>query len=661
MKGSPNVKKAPLLLTLISLLIASSWPRRFILPVSAQPTKIPLSGSQITQSSPAAADFNGNGYKEIVVGGQDGMLYVVAFDGSSWSVVWSRQVALDINAANPPTPHADNIIVSSPAVGDLDNDGQLEIVVTVGGGPHYPDFSARRNGGVLVYRYDYQWHFSVGEQARYNSATGRCEDRSGEWRGWPQPCIDQIGAGPGEGYPDGVWDGLETTPALADLDGDGDMEIIVNSLDRRIHAFNHDGQVVQGWPISQWNGDDLWRGGISSPAVGDIDEDGESEVVVGTMSPYVNGQQDQNSTLWAVNGDGTTVPGFPVKTEQHIHSSPALGDITGDGHLEIVVGVGRGIVAGRQNIVYAWRHDGTPLPDWPQETMNPMLAPPALGDVDGDGQLEVLIGGGDCEAPLTTDNYFYAWDGNGVPLPGFPTRPPTPNYGSQSYPMCYSPVLADLDGDGAVEILIAPLGAWGIVTIGADGSTDVAHTTSGALYSSPLIEDIDNDGLIEMVIGGEDFFRESKGALWVWSGNGTTEAPHPWPMFHHDAQRTGLIPNPPTLGFPDGISIFHQSGSGTEAIGQVRLWNAGTEGFEWELTPSTAAIQVAPASGILTDTASIEVTLETEGLEQGWAEMGTITANATANGEAIAGSPSTATVHLFIGDVSHSYLPLTLR
>lgn len=656
------MRKSLVMLALFGLFIAS-WHEGSIISATTTPTvtKIPLSGRQIEGSSPAAVDFNGDGYKEIVVGGPDGTLYVASYNGNNWSIVWSHQTALEINAANPPTTHADNIIISSPAIADLDNDGHLDIVITVGGATHNPDFNARRNGGVLIYRYNYAWDFTLTEQAIYNASSGHCENTAGEWRGWPQPCIDQIGAGPGEGLPDGLWDGIETTPALGDLDGDGDLEIVVNSLDRRIHAWHHTGEVVSGWPISQWDGDNLWRGGISSPALGDIDKDGLLEVVVGTMSPYKNGQQDQNATLWAINGDGSLVPGFPIKTEQHIHSSPALGDIDGDGYLEIVVGVGRGITTGRQNIVYAWNHDGKPLPNWPRETANPMLAPPALGDIDGDGKPEVVIGGGDIY--ITNDNKLYAWNADGSLVSGFPLMPPTPNYGNTSYPMYYSPVLADFDGDNITEILITHVGAWGSVIVEPDGTVSDAtnHNTLGALYAAPLVDDIDNDGQLEIVTAGEDFFNNSKGAIWIWDESGTTDSALPWPMFRHDIMRTGLLKTPPALNFPNTVQLFHDQNASTfTETGSVRIANAGMDTFNWTLAASPG-ITLSSTSGTVAYATTVTFTVNTVEIPAGWTTAGTITAQATSGGEPIQGSPQTATVYVFIGDVSRVYLPLVTR
>jgi hypothetical protein len=178
-----------------------------------------------------------------------------------------------------------------------------------------------------------------------------------------------VGGGAGASNPDGYWDGIWGSPALGDMDGDGDLEIAVEGFDRRLHAWHHDGTVVNGWPISRDNGDALLRGGWSSPAMGDIDDDGLPEVVFGTDSPEWEGEGSvpdySKATVWAINGDSSNVPGFPVSTDQAIQSSPALGDIDGEGVLEIVVGTGDGISGSGGHKVYAWNGDGTAVDGWP--------------------------------------------------------------------------------------------------------------------------------------------------------------------------------------------------------------------------------------------------------------------------------------------------------
>ncbi len=655
-----QIKKTTMVIILLGLLLA--LPRIGHAPASAtiqaSYVSIVLSGAKIAGSSPTAADFNGNGYKEIVVGGNDGILHVVSFDGSTWSEVWSHQTNDDINAADPPSPNSDNNIRTSQAVADLDNDGHLDIVVTVGGFVH-TNTEDRRNGGVLAYRYrsDSPWSFELIEPL---SADGS--------QGWPQPRIDQIGAGPGEGDPDGLWDGIPTSPAVGDIDGDDDLEIVVLGMDRRIHAWHHDGTVVDGWPISQWNGDPLWRGGRSSPALGDIDGDGLPEVVVGTMSPEKNGEQDQNATLWVINGDSSIVPGFPVKTEQHIHSSPALGDIDGDGHLEIVVGVGEGITSGRENIVYGWNHDGTPVhtpggQPWPQETTNTVLAPPALGDVDGDGELEIVAGEGGYD--LTDDNKLYAWNADGSLVPGFPVLVPSPSsWASGSLPLQYTPILADFDGDGTVEILVTHINAWGFVVVEPDGTVSdiTGHPMRRGLWAPPMVDDIDNDGLLEIVAASSD--AEENGEVRIWDESGSVTSALPWPMFHHDIARTGLFiepPDPPELGFPDQLHFFHQVGSGAQVTGALRIWNKGGGQLEWELGSSASELQITPASGTLTKTSTVQVAVDTNALSEGWTVVGTITATATFEGEEIAGSPAVAPVNVYVGDIVRTFLPLVTR
>jgi hypothetical protein len=435
-------------------------------------------------------------------------------------------------------------------------------------------------------------------------------------------------------------------------------------MDRRIHAWHHDGTVVDGWPISQWNGDPLWRGGRSSPALGDIDNDGLPEIVVGTMSPMVNGQQDQNATLWAVNGDGTPVPGFPVQTEQHIHSSPALGDIDGDGYLEIVVGTGVGISGGRSNIVYAWNHDGTPVhvpggQQWPRKTTNTVLAPPALGDIDNDGQLEIVVGEGGYE--LTTNNKLYAWNADGSLVSGFPVLVPSPNpWPSGSLPLQYTPILADFDGDGTIEILATQLNSWGFVVIEPNGTvSDInGHPMRQGLWASPVVDDLDNDGLLEIVAASGN--ADENGEVRIWKKSGPVTSALPWPMFHRDYQRTGFFPPVPQLEFPTLTRLFHDADApSTTTGGAVNIINIGGQSFDWTLIVSDPIIQLSRTSG--SGEAHVPFTVNVTQLNQGWNEVGTITAEAIYNDEPLPSSPQTATVYVFVGDVIRSYLPLVTR
>ena len=593
------------------------------------------------------------------------MLYVVSTsNGVDWSVVWSRQGNDDILEADPPTPRTTNEIHASPAIADLDGDGHLDIVIAMGGDIHVSK-DKRENGGVLVYRYNSAWDFSLIEEL---SADGS--------RGWPQPRIDQVGAGPGYGDPDDLWDGIITTPALGDLDGDGDLEIVVAGIDRRFHAWHHTGEVVEGWPIYRYaedgsdTGDNLLRGShLSSPALGDIDGDGLPEVVVGTMSPPWDRKTDPDynkGTVWAINGDSTNVPGFPLETEQYIHSSPALGDIDNDGQLEIVVGVGWG-TSGRQNIVYAWNHDGTSLPNWPQETAGVMSAPPALGDIDNDGELEIVIGCGNHikrDSCGDGDAKLYAWNADGTSVPNFPVEPPTPTSWlpeGNSYAMPFNPILADFDGDGDVEILVAHIAAEGITIVDPDGTT-FDHTSypfpGGGLYAPPVVDDIDSDGDLEMLAGGGRY----NGVIRIWDESGPNNSELPWPMFRRNVLRNGRYPVPPQLGFASELRFYHQEGSGATETLHTAIKNLGEVEFDWQITNPITTLQVNPTSGtVLTQTNVQFVVTTTSYLTSTWHNLGNLDVSGTVDGEHIFYSPMSVPVWLYVGDISRVYLPLTLR
>jgi hypothetical protein len=607
-------------------------------PSYAAPTNptVTLSGARIGQSNAAVADFDADGDKEIVIGGEDGRLYVIARTGSTWSVVWSRQTANDLNAASAPSTGCETTVSdirSSPAIGDLDDDGHLEIAVTTGGDP-----ARHRNGGVLIYRYTSPWSFALVP-------------------GWPQPKLDIVGLGAGASNPDGCWDGIWGSPTLGDLDGDGDLEVAVEGFDRRLHVWHHNGQYVAGWPIVAPT---IYRGGWSTPAIADVDRDSLPEVIFAT-----DYKKNGAYLLYVFNSDASLLPGFPVQASQNMVSSPAIGDINGDGWLDIVVGTGTYESSGG-NKVYAWDHNGNLLPGWPQVTGSNMPASPALGDLDGDGDVEIVIGcGAEGDAYPPPCSSLYAWHGDGSMVNGFPVvvgpnnpwSPPGPPNG-----LPYSPVLVDYDGDSSIEILVVNRWSWGISTVESDANptSGSAFQTQNTLESSPLVDDVDGDGKLEVVIGGANSNGNS-GAVYIWDVNGNADDARPWPMFHHNVGRTGRYPMPPRLGFPDKIRLFHQNGSGDTQTGYAWVHNEGEGKFDWSIAHAIAGLQTTPSSGPVTDMSPVHLAVTTVGLSTGWYTLGTLTVSGSADGKPVEGSPTTATLYLFVGDVSRAYLPAAVH
>jgi hypothetical protein len=265
---------------------------------------------------------------------------------------------------------------------------------------------------------------------------------------------------------------------VGDLNGDGAPNIVVASKDGRVYAFNRRGERLAAFPVSIESErarpatpqQVIEHGILARPVLADLDGKPGQEIVVAALDGHIY--------VWRF--DGKLLDGFPVSVEITIDeearrsklvSTPAVGDIDGDGRPEIVVG-SNGI---REGLVgaYAVRAEGSAHPDGPFlpgwqpyeiSALRPDLLPtiasgiqmdPVLFDADGDGDLEVILYAVTGDSILLLDHA-----GNGGPrvlaeyalAPGASsTFRDTAFLGGTG-----SPLVADTDGDARPE-LYAPL------------------------------------------------------------------------------------------------------------------------------------------------------------------------------------------------------------
>ena len=290
----------------------------------------------------AAADLDGDGRGEIVASSDVHYLASFQDDGtpiaanlrfatlSNLHPLWSQvnvnfDEAEDIqgysNCSGPSDPRP-NFAASAPVIADLDGDGSLEIVV-VG---NFYDCS----GGGEVDLFQMPMIF---ERDRSRWAAGAFD--------WTVPPVPDGAAAPlSEDY--SVIQDDQPNPVVADLDGDGQKEILFPSYDGRLHALWLDKTEHYGWPYVLGKGDGVIRY-ASPPAVVDLDHDGKAEVIF---------------TTWTQAGSNKYGELVILDYQGHLLGSVELPHASGD--------------------------------DW-----GGSLAAPTVANIDGDPDLEVLVGTAD--------------------------------------------------------------------------------------------------------------------------------------------------------------------------------------------------------------------------------------------------------------------------
>ncbi len=472
----------------------------------------PLWTEEAYYCAPTVVDLNGDGKNEIVFSNYS----ITVLDGASGAVLWKVNSGRDRSAPLEEFGASAGHTWSSLEVADIDGDGGLEIV------------SLHGNGLISVL-----------------DANGYFEP------GWPQTPLAAAGRS------------LE----VADIDGDGKSEIIVGygvDSPQSVYVLSYDGQIRSGWPQmdnTQYPAKG-WSYGVFMDGIetADLDSDGQLEIIVPTDNSFVsiykpNGTLMQaNSSVygdrtWAqvafyedpsaeIRGDnegwGWSITGNELREDLYRaefgHGAVAVADVDGDGKKELAV---TGIMCNRKYApsyppteymtVFLLNADRTRYANWslpPTDLGAPLLQSnvsiasmvqqtPVIEDLDGDGKPEILFNSynGKVHCFNLDKKEPYAW-------PYSLTKRTSPMLQYATAPVC-----RDLDGDGKKEVIFAtfydseqgltPNNVGSLCILNYEGklissaplppAKEAGNYPNGAM-AAPAVADVDGDGLLEIVV-----------------------------------------------------------------------------------------------------------------------------------------------------------------